>query len=265
LLLDMLSQGQIITMESFEKEMNAIGEQFNHLSFESAIRLVNKDFLISNEHAKYVDVDILDEYGDSYAASAAFKQMLQNPDFNNSFTEILLLGKTRYNDKYKNHDEHNLVLYEKYSRKDACRILNWEKDESAIIFGYRIKYGTCPIFVTYDKDSDAIAKSTDYPDGFINEGVFKWATRSRVSLQSKEAQQIINYKDTGLVIPLFLKKSDGEGSDFYYMGTVTPNHCEPSIQKNDNGEDLPIVHFYFDMDHSVRNDVYEYFVEEAYA
>ena len=70
---------------------------------------------------------------------------------------------------------------------------------------------------------------------------------------------------TGKDHPLFIKKSDDEGRDFYYMGTVKPNHWEAATITNDKGKELPIVHFYFDMDHSVRNDIYEYFEEEAYA
>ena len=265
LLLEMLANGQIITTKSFQKKMQEKGELFNKLSFESAIRLISKDFLILNERNKYSKVDIIEQLGDSFTVSRAFKNMLKKTAFENAFTELLILGETRYDDKYKEHDSNNLVLYEKYSRKDACRILNWEKDDSSTIYGYRIKHDTCPIFVTYNKDAESIAKSTDYPDSFVNENMFKWATRNRVTLYSNEAQQIINYKENKLVIPLFLKKSDGEGSDFYYMGTVKPNHWEESTITNDKGQELPIVHFYFDMDHSVRNDVYEYFVEEAYA
>ena len=92
--------------------------------------------------------------------------------------------------------------------------------------------------------------------------MFKWATRNRVTIEHHEAQQIINYKENNLLIPLFVKKSDGEGTDFYYMGTVKPNYWEEETIKNDKGKVLPIVHFYFDMDKSVRSDVYEYFVEE---
>ena len=191
--------------------------------------------------------------------------MLRNPEFEEAFTELLILGETIYTDKYKNHDNNNLVLYEKYSRKDACRILNWYKDESATVYGYRIKHNTCPIFVTYEKDSEAISKSTDYPDGFVSESMFRWATRNRVTVEHNEAQQIIRYRENGLVIPLFVKKSDDEGRDFYYMGTMKPNHWEQETIKNDKGQELPIVHFYFDMDQSVRNDIYEYFVEEEYA
>lgn len=47
-------------------------------------------------------------------------------------------------------------------------------------------------------------------------------TRSRVSRDSQEAQQIICAQESGLKIYLFIKKSDGEGADFYYMGKVIP-------------------------------------------
>ena len=58
-------------------------------------------------------------------------------------------------------------------------MLNWEKDESSTVYGYKIKYDTCPIFVTYHKKED-IAKSTMYEDAFVNNQIFSWMTRSRV-------------------------------------------------------------------------------------
>lgn len=262
LIMEMLANGEIITERSFKKKIESAGGKYNKLSFDSAIRLISKDFLVQNEREKYKLVDIIEHFDINYTVTNAFKNMLENEQFNDALTELIVLGETIHADKYSNHDIHNLVLYEKYSRKDVCRILNWEKDESATIFGYRIKHNTCPIFVTYNKDAEAIASSTYYPDGFINQGMFKWATRNRVTIEHHEAQQIINYKENNLLIPLFVKKSDGEGTDFYYMGTVKPNYWEEETIKNDKGKVLPIVHFYFDMDKSVRSDVYEYFVEE---
>ena len=47
-----------------------------------------------------------------------------------------------------------LTLYEKYTRKDACRLLNWKNDESSTIYGYKTKHHTCPIFVTYHKNDE---------------------------------------------------------------------------------------------------------------
>ena len=89
-------------------------------------------------------------------------------------------------------DDLGLSLYQKYSRKDICRLLNWEKDESSTVYGYKIKYDTCPIFVTYHKKED-IAKSTMY---------------------------------------------------------------------DDKGRFLPIMNFQLQMSHPVREDIYQYFVNE---
>ena len=63
------------------------------------------------------------------------------------------------------------MLYDKYSRKDVCRILNWDKNEESTMYGYRIKYNTCPVFVTYHKNDD-ITGSTKYEDTFINPNCF---------------------------------------------------------------------------------------------
>jgi hypothetical protein len=166
----------------------------------------------------------------------------------------------KYEDYYKNHDEDNLVLYQKYSRKDVCRLLNWERDDSSTMYGYKIKDGTCPIFVTYEKKED-IASSTKYEDQFVNNRLFSWMTRSRVSKDSTEAQEIIHYREKGLKIYLFIKKSDGEGTDFYYMGKVNPITWTETTINNDDGKKLPIMNFQMELEHGVRNDIYEYFTK----
>ena len=153
-----------------------------------------------------------------------------------------------------------MVLYQKYSRKDVCRILNWEKDDSSTMYGYRIKYDTCPIFVTYEKKED-IASSTKYEDQFIDNQIFSWMTRSKVSFNSPEAQRLIHYQETGLKIYLFIKKSDGEGTDFYYLGKVHPIEWQETVIENDKGKKLPIMNFQLQLEHSVRSDIYEYFTK----
>ena len=85
-------------------------------------------------------------------------------------------------------------------------------------------------------------------------------TRSKVSLESPESQKIINYSKIGLKIYLFIKKSDGEGTDFYYMGRVHPIAWEQKEIYNDKGIALPIMNFRLKLEHSVREDIYQYFV-----
>jgi superfamily II DNA or RNA helicase/HKD family nuclease len=153
--------------------------------------------------------------------------------------------------------DNGFILYSKYSRKDACRILNWDKNEEGTIFGYRVKHNTCPIFVTYNKKED-ISSSTKYEDEFIDPHYFSWMTRSRVTLESPEMIAIRNSKESGLRIPLFIKKSDGEGTDFYYMGEVIYEKAAQKTIKNDKGEELDIVNILYRMKHEVEDSIYEY-------
>ena len=59
-----------------------------------------------------------------------------------------------------------LTLYKKYSEEMSCRLLNWAKDDSSTIYGYRVKHGTCPVFVTYHK-KDEVDSSVTYGDEFF--------------------------------------------------------------------------------------------------
>ena len=87
-------------------------------------------------------------------------------------------------------------------------------------------------------------------------------TRSKVKLESKEAQAIINHDKTDLGIYLFVKKSDDEGKDFYYMGQVTPFDQLESTIKNNKGKDLPIVNFKYELETLVKDEMYSYFVND---
>ena len=68
-------------------------------------------------------------------------------------------------------------------------------------------------------------------------------TRNGVAIDSRESQEIINSEESGLKIVLFIKKSDGEGTDFYYMGEVNPVDWRQTTIKNNRGRKLPIMNF----------------------
>jgi hypothetical protein len=228
----------------------------------SAEGVLNKKFInTQSEKKKYEMVEFIttDEAKQQVERRAcAFGFYLQHHHFMKELQNLLEYGLRKYKDNFSNHDEDHLVLYEKYSRKDVCRILNWEKDDSSTIYGYRIKYNTCPIFVTYQKKDD-ISSSTKYEDVFVDQQIFSWMTRNKVSIDSPESQQLIHYQKNALKIFLFIKKHDGEGSDFYYMGRVTPVEWREMVIQNDNGQELPIMNFKLKLEHSVRSDIYEYF------
>lgn len=94
-----------------------------------------------------------------------------------------------------------------------CKLLNWHNDESSTMYGYKTKYYTCPIFITYHKN-DEVESSVDYGDEFLNQDVLKWYTRSNRTLKSKEVQTIIDAKENNIDVHIFVKKDDDEGATF---------------------------------------------------
>ncbi len=264
LMLKILMEKQVLEKDEFIDSLMYYGDSFDENDYFSAKRVLEKEFINTQSEKKkysvveFISVDSTREKREK-RANFFYERMLHK-DFYNEVKCLIEYGLRRYQDMFSNHDDDNLVLYRKYSRKDICRILNWEKDDSSTIYGYRIKYNTCPIFVTYEKKED-IASSTKYEDQFVDNQIFSWMTRSKVSKDSPESQQLIHAKENGLKIFLFIKKSDGEGSDFYYMGKAVPIAWTETVIQNDKGQELPIMNFQLKLEHCVRDDIYEYFTK----
>ena len=225
-------------------------------SIESAIRLLQLDFFTDNEKARYMHTSFFNQ---NYQISEDFAGCIENPTYRSHLDDVLDFALMRYEHIYKSGSE--LKLYEKYSRKDVCRLLNWPHDDSSTMYGYRVKHNTCPIFVTYEKNED-ISESTKYEDRFITKETFSWMTRSRVRLTSKEAQAIINHDETDLGMYLFVKKSDDEGKDFYYMGEVEPIGQRETTINDNRGNELPIVNFRLKLETPVKDELYSYFTND---
>ena len=263
LMLKCILNNEKMSLDTYRELLEEKGEIYREADYVSAVNVLGKVFVNApSEKKRYSNIEFISmDYAKNgmLRRASAFYSLFSNNAFVNEVESLVKYGLKRYEDLFKNHDEDNLVLYEKYSRKDVCRILNWEHDDSSTVYGYRIKHNTCPIFVTYEKKDD-IANSTKYEDQFINNQLFSWMTRSKVSLESPESQKIINYSKIGLKIYLFIKKSDGEGTDFYYMGKVSPIDYMQTEIENDNGQKLPIMNFKMKLEHSIREDIYEYFV-----
>ena len=98
-----------------------------------------------------------------------------------------------------------------------------------------------------------------YEDQFISPQEFSWMTRSRVRLSSPQIPAIQDRHRRKL---LFVKKSDAEGSNFYYIGDlkVLGDPVETTIA-NDAGVQLPIVNFRFIIDKPVEEKLYAYLCE----
>ncbi len=227
-----------------------ISEKYNYEvsreTIESSISNLNFEFIRKDEK-------IVFEENNTLKFHTEFIKLLKNNTFKDFLSDSIDYSIKTFDinfdsSKYKN----GLILYNKYSRKDVCRLLNWEVDISSTVYGYRTRNKVTPCFVTYHK-SDDIDDTINYNDHFITPSIFAWESRSNRKLNSPEIKNVIDSER----ILLFVKKEDAEGTDFYYMGDVSI--IEDSIKQDFMPEsNNPVVHFKFRLEEPVTEDLYNY-------
>jgi hypothetical protein len=137
--------------------------------------------------------------------------------------------------------------------------MNWESDHSSTVYGYKTSFNTTPIFVTYHKKDD-VESSTNYGDEFLAPDLFRWFSKHTRNMSSKDVQLILNHKDINNELFLFIKKDDGEGSDFYYLGQTSVVDGTAADDKMPDGK--PVVTMNMVLEEPVQPDIYHYLVEE---
>lgn len=247
-----------------EKLFNKCGIELTIEIFNQIQTYMNCAFHNLSDRKKYYSKDLLVMEKDSIKKTEYFTELLKNLTFKNFLEDLTAVAALKF-EKSFNPEKYNdgFILYEKYTRKDVCRILNWLKDESSVLYGYRLKYNTCPIFVTYRK-SDDVSKSIRYEDYFIDNNRFHWMSRNRVTKKSKDIDLIDNQNKNSLRIPLFIKKSDdkNEGKDFYYIGDLKRYESIEDVIENDKGQKLSIVNINFNIEHTVEDHIMNYLTKD---
>jgi superfamily II DNA or RNA helicase/HKD family nuclease len=224
--------------------------RISNKTFESILWNLNFDFIKK-------PIPVIRRQGETYQLDSNFSSMLQEKVFNQFFVDALNYGMHAFGERFNVQKfHHGFVLGAKYSRKDVCRILNWEKDISSTVYGYRTNNKVTPCFVTYKKSEDR-TQSTQYNDHFIDARTFAWESRSNRKTSSSEIKQLIESE----LILLFVKKSDGEGADFYCLGEVQilPDSMRQAYMPKSNE---PVVHFTYRFQHQVEDALYRYLVGE---
>lgn len=215
LLLEKLLDGPINKFE-FQRSARESGYCMDDSTLKSIIRILNIQYFAKQKKDKY-RVPLIDEMEDTLMLSEAFQRAIESRFFKDQIEDLFQLAHKK--SKVFNQGE-PLTVYEKYSRSDVCRLLNWEKDESSTMYGYKTKYNTSPIFVNYHKTED-VDESIRYEDAFLDSHIFQWFTRKGTNLESKINQDLINnYKNNNSKIYLFVKRDDDEGIYHYYLGEV---------------------------------------------
>ena len=203
--------------------------------------------------------DVIEVNNDKLEFSESFKITIQNETFKDFLVDNINYSISSFNKQYKKDlFKDGFILYQKYSRKDVCRILNWDFNEEATVYGYKLSNNSCPIFVNYHKEEN-IASSTKFPEKFLNSSSFLWYTKPQRRLSNSTIAAIKNHNNQ-LRLPLFMKKHNGEGTDFYYMGDVKPidESFEETTIKNDQNRDVPVVKVVLELGTPVESTIYNY-------
>ena len=244
----------VLSMNFYRKETSD-DYQANTIQFVTGEDIDIEKLFFNFDENVYNDLKNNKDY--KFEVSALFRKCLANPTYLNHLEDGLKYGFYKYDNVYGDTDP--FKLYEKYSREDVLRILNWERFMNGQnIGGYKIKYNTCPIFVTYNKKED-ISETINYEDHFINKETFNWMSRNNRKTSSPELEPIINYN--GLDIELFIQKSNDEGIEFYYIGKLTPITYK-QVFRTIEGKQHPIVNFKFKINTEVKDELYSYFVND---
>jgi len=260
LLVSLLVNQEKVTITEFASELEKYNVQLSKKDFKGMINLLSPEFYTQNDKKKYSNIKYVSVENQTIFRTQEFSELLKSDIYISELIDCLEYGIKRATLKPEEViTNDNLVLYRKYSRKDICKLLNWKSDCSSTIYGYKTETSTeeytCPIFVTYEKSAD-ISETTKYEDCFIDNTRFSWMSRSRRTSRSDEVAALINQKRNNIKIMLFLKKNDGEGSDFYYMGNMKYNSFVDMKMKNN--PDVDIVNIQFDMENTVPQNLYNY-------
>ncbi|MGG4169250.1 DEAD/DEAH box helicase [Rossellomorea vietnamensis] len=260
-LLKLILERREVPRDEYVDELSLAGCRTDEETLTAVERILNLSFFTQASAKKYGEEPIVVREGEHYRFNNQIVESLSRNEF---FKSLVYDTIKTADEKSRNYDCSNqLTLYQKYSRKDACKLLNWLNDESSTMYGYKPKHGTCPIFVTYHKNED-VESSVNYGDEFINQEVFRWYTRSNRTLGSQEVKKVINAVQQGLNIHLFVKKDDDEGTDFYYIGKAVPEEDseEQTTMLDKNGKELPVVRMNMLLEHEVESSLYHYLIED---
>lgn len=155
-------------------------------------------------------------------------------------------------------------MYQKYTYEDACRLLNWERNEVPLNIGgykYDKKTRTFPIFINYDKQ-DNISDTTKYEDHFVAENRLIAISKSGRSMDSEDVQNFLNATERGIDVQLFVRKNkdDKISKEFYYLGRViATGNAKQFVMPN---TDKTAVEIEWELETPVREDIYQYIVNE---
>ena len=247
------------------EDMKEYGKNISQDQKENIVNVMTNEFPAGASKKTYSQCVFIEEEGTDYKPTKSFMQMMSDNEFYDVLQELVEFGISRYERDYKNtYDQTDLVLYQKYTYEDVCRLLNWEQNEVPLnIGGYKFdkKTKTFPVFINYDKSED-ISDTTKYEDHFVPgfRDRLIAISKSGRSLQSEDVQNFLKAKERGIRVELFVRKNkdDKVSKEFYYLGHMTASGNTKEFTMANTAKTAVEIEWILDV--PVREDIYEYIV-----
>ena len=248
-----------------ENDLKSYGKVMSKDQQENIIHVMTNEFPAGSGKKTYAQCVFIEKDDSDYKPAKSFAEMLANNDFYNILNELVDFGISRYKRDYsKTYGQTDLVLYQKYTYEDVCRLLNWEQNEVPLnIGGYKFdkKTKTFPVFINYDK-AENISDTTRYEDHFVPgfRDRLIAISKSGRSMQSEDVQNFLKAKERGIQVELFVRKNkdDKISKEFYYLGHMTASGNAKEFTMANTEKTAVEIEWILDV--PVREDIYEYIV-----
>lgn len=257
LLLNLLIDAETVSVESYQNLLKEHNYYSDKQTIESVRRILSLAFFTQNEREKYGNKPLINQSESHFSMEESFKESIQDNSWFRECVFDIIHTSTKRSELYNLREP--LTYNEAYGRKDVCRLLNWENNETGTMYGYRIKYNTCPIFVNYHKD-DTVTNDVKYEDELIDQHTLLWYTRPKLTFESKEVQEIMSYEKTNLAIHVFVQKEVGGDPEFIYLGRAFPKleTAKELVKQGKNGKDQKIVSMEMSLEKAVPLETYDF-------
>jgi hypothetical protein len=162
-----------------------------------------------------------------FALAEGFARALQDDEFRRQMLEVIDFGLMRHRERYADNFDHtSLVLYQKYTYEDVCRLLEWEQNVSGQNIGgykYDEKTNTFPVFINYEKGED-ISATIRYHDRFLSPSRLIAISKQPRHIDSPEIVRLRHIGENHMRVFLFVRKNkdDAESKEFYFLGEMRP-------------------------------------------
>lgn len=244
-------------------DMKAMNKELGKDQRENIVNVMTNEFSAGSGKKTYSECVFIEKESEDYVPKKSFIEMLANDDFYKIIDELVDFGISRYKRDYSNtYADTDLVLYQKYTYEDVCRLLNWENNEVPLNIGgykYDKKTKTFPVFINYDKSED-ISDTTKYEDHFTSNRTLVAISKSGRSLASEDVQNFLCATERGIQVELFVRKNkdDKISKEFYYLGHMVASGAAKEFTMNNT--DKSAVEIEWILDEPVREDIYEYII-----